>query len=116
METRKSYRVKTPILFYTPEAETVKSNEIKRIDKQIEKNEINLISMRATFNSLQSSGINKKNRVRRVYPDLADLTNVILKFYDSAKPCDYSQDRDVTLAANLLMGVHSYGGEETDAE
>ena len=51
-----------------------------------------------------------------VYPDLADLTNVLLKFYDSAKPCDYSQDRDVTLAANLLMGVHSYGGEETDAE
>ena len=115
METRKSYRVKTPILFYTPEAETVK-NEIKRIDKQIEKNEINLISMRATFNSLKSSGINKRNRVRHVYPDLADLTNVLLKFYDSAKPCDYSQDRDVTLAANLLMGVHSYGGEETDAE
>jgi hypothetical protein len=116
METRKSYRVKTPISFYTPEAETVKTNEIKRIDKQIEKNEIKLISMRATFNSLQSSGINKKNRVRRVYPDLADLTNVILKFYDAAKPCDYSQDRDVSLAANLLMGVHSYGGEETDAE
>ena len=116
METRKSYRVKTPIFFYTPEAETVKTNEIKRIDKQIEKNEIKLISMRATFNSLQSSGINKKNRVRRVYPDLADLTNVILKFYDAAKPCDYSQDRDVSLAANLLMGVHSYGGEETDAE